>query len=315
MIRYADYQVYFQHWPPEQHVGQVVDQRKGKKDGKGGKVIDPNEPWKASVYHAWWRYLSASSEYRAICEKAKTPNGLQSPDVRNSVYADFGDVFAGNFWSWWWTRGWALFCEPLSYSVRKLDRDGQRRWPDDLHSPQRLILSVAANGDYQRTADEIKAMLKELEADNRNVRGKKASGALYQPYGKPDVPALQRYFAVWDKRRNNPKMKAFKIMYDCEIEKVWLEGDASWEKETNDAYYRMYGKAEQIIKNAVRGIFPVSEELTESEIMRIRRAQLVASADRRQEIEDGGWPDQFPHLREFWADQQITSGSLAQLNL
>lgn len=307
MIRYADYQVYFQHWPPEQHVGQVADQRKGRKG------IDPEEPWTASVYHAWWRYLSASSEYRAICEKAKTPDGCQSPDVRNSVYADFGDVFEGNFWSWWWTRGWALFCEPLSYSVRKLDREGQRKWPNDLQSPDRLVLSVAVNGDYQRTADEIKAMLKELEATNRGERGKKASGALYQPYGKPDVPALQRYFAVWDKRRTNTEMKPHKIMHDCGIEKFWLEGDANWEKETNDAYYRMYGKAVQIISNAVRGVFPVSDELTQSEISRIRRAQLVASADRRREIEDSGWPDQFPQLREYWVGTEITSGSLAQL--
>lgn len=309
MIRYADYQVYFQHWPPEQHVGQVVDQRKGRKG------IDPKEPWTASVYYSWWRYLSASSDYRDICEKANAPHGLESPEVRNSIYPDFGDVFAGNFWSWWWTRGWALFCEPLSYSVRKLDLEGQRRWPDDLRSPQRLILSVAVNGDYQRTADEIKALLKELEANDRGVRGKKASGALYQPYGKPDVPALQRYFAVWDKRRNNPNMETYRIMHECKIERVWLEGDTNWEKEASDAYYRMYGKAEQIIKNAVRGIFPVSEELTESEIMRIRKAQAVASAVRRHEIEEGGWLDQFPHLREYWAGQQITSGSLAQLSL
>lgn len=309
MIRYANHQVYFQHWPPEQHVGQVEDQRKGRKG------IDPNEPWTASVYYHWWRFLSASPEYRDICKKAQTPDGRQSPEVRNSVYADFGDVFEGNFWSWWWTRGWALFCEPLSYSVRKLDREGQRRWPNDLQSPDRLVFSVAINGDYQRTADEIKAMLKELEVTNRGVRGKKVSGALYQPYGKPDIPALQRYFAVWDKRRTNAEMKPYKIMHDCGIEKTFLPEDANWKKDASDAFYRMHGKAVQIMKNAVRGIFPVGEELTEHEISRIRKAQLAASADRRREIEDDGWSDQFPQLREFWARAEITSGSLAQLKL
>jgi hypothetical protein len=60
---------------------------------------------------------------------------------------------------------------------------------------------------------------------------------------------------------------------------------------------------------------PMSEQPSESEIMPIRRAQLVASADQRQEIKDEGWPDQFPQQSECKACQQCTSGSLAQLNL
>ncbi|MCZ8324527.1 MAG: hypothetical protein O9283_04595 [Sphingomonadaceae bacterium] len=110
-------------------------------------------------------------------------------------------------------------------------------------------------------------------------------------------------------------MKPYKVMHDCGIEPFWLEGDPNWEKETNNTYYRMYGKAVQIMKNAVRGVFPVGEELTESEISRIRRAQVTASVDRRREMQYGGLSDQFPQLREFWAAAEITSGSLAQLNL
>lgn len=309
MIRYANYQVYFQHWPPEQHGGQVAEQRKGHKD------IDPKEPWLSSVYYHWWRYLSASETYRDICDTARTEDGRRSAKVLNSAYPDFGNVFEGNFWSWWWDRGWALFCEPQSYSIRKLDREGMRRWSSDLNAPDRLIVSLAVNGDHQRTVDEIKALLDELPQGNRSARGKKLSAALYQPSGKTDIPALQRYFKVWDKRRTDPDLEIYEITHKCGIEKTHMPTDDNWRKQASNDFYRLFNKADAIIKNAAYGVFPVTEELSMDAIAKIRRGQMALSRDRRSEIDARLFPNPFGQLKEYWAGAQITSGSLAQLNL
>jgi hypothetical protein len=52
-------------------------------------------------------------------------------------------------------------------------------------------------------------------------------------------------------------------MYACGIEKMWLKGERYSDKQTSNAYDRMHGKAAQIIKNAVRGIFPYERTANE----------------------------------------------------
>lgn len=318
MITYDECHVYFQHWPPEQHPGQVVGQRKGHKD------IDPDRPWLSSVYYYWWRFLSASKEYRTICEKAETVEGRNSVEVIESAYPDFGNVFEGNFWSWWWQRGWALFCEPMSYSIRKLARTYGTELPYEWDENERLILSVARNGDHQRTADEVKALLDGLESANpksKSNRGKKVSGALYQPQGRPDVPALERSFAVWNLYRANSnlptgesKLKVYDIAYKCGLQKFYMPDDADWRREASDNAFRALKRAEIIISNVTRGVFFTKHELMPDIVRYIKDKQMKLSHKRREEIERRIYDNPFADLAIGWHGEQHVDASLAQLD-
>lgn len=309
VIRYADHRVYFQHWPPEQQVGQVDGQRLSHRD------VDPDRPWLSSAYYWWWRFLSASKDYLRICEIAETTSGRNSPEVMQSAYPDFGNVFDGNFWSWWWERGWGLFCEPMSYSIRQLERNGGRTWPYEWDESERITLSIARHGDHQRTADEVRSLLERLDGEQPRGRHKKVSGALHQPACKPDIPALQRAFGVWDLHRTQDKLPLYEIAHRCQLERSSMPDDPSWRKDASDHAYRLLERANVIIKNVTRGVFFTKHELPLCSVKQIKQEQFALSRTRRDEMSSGRFPNPFANSAIASRMQQNIDPSLAQLNL
>ena len=98
-----------------------------------------------SLYFWWWKYLRLSSDYWWLCQQ----KGKTTDKAFASVYADFGDVFADGFESWWNERGGDIFAYKLDPPrVSVIDKKA-------LFSVGRMPPSKSFELNHLRDSDEI----------------------------------------------------------------------------------------------------------------------------------------------------------------
>lgn len=215
--------------------------------------------WKSSVYYWWWEYLRRNEDYKRTCQ-----NGGKGKCAK--LYEDFGDVFVGDFKSWWSESGRAvhLFAEPPTPSIR-LFTDAVAL---DTTSRESLVLDVPLNLPINFLCESFRKIVSKHHKGKRGVRANQASQARYKVSGKVDLTFLDTALRVWDYRQANPKVPLWKLAQELRIveAKHWVrasdtQGESADKRNVMAATAsRLYGKAVAMIANVGKGKFPVSKE-------------------------------------------------------
>jgi hypothetical protein len=208
-------------------------------------------PWKRSVFYFWWEYLRRHDGYKECCERG----GLGK---YSSIYYDFGDVHACDFWTWWRSRGQFLFSEPLPLEVKSISKD-----QIDGLTENEFLLSVPLTQGFAETVKQLRTVLVPRLRVQRSAR--KVSRALYPVAAKPILPALYQHLRIWDLRQANPDWPYHKIADAAGLLVATGSRKTARDLEANDAWTkhrktlavsRHLRIANTYIKNVVKGRFP-----------------------------------------------------------
>jgi hypothetical protein len=220
----------------------------------------PLSAQKKSVYYWWWKYLRRNEDYKRCCE-----TGGKGKCAK--LYADFGDVHATDFKTWWTTdnRGAELFAEPPTPDIRVLASmeeaiERERNW---------LLLDVPLNLPITHLVKKFRAILKKHHTSKRGVKYSNSTKAKYPvATGRIDVQFLETALQVWDARMAEPKKPLWQITQELKLvpSKHWVRGeddlDATNKKNLLAATASRYmRKAEAIIWSSEFGRFPTAESV------------------------------------------------------
>ena len=221
-----------------------------------------------SPYYWWWAYLRRSAAYLKCCAEGGT-------GPLADLYADFGDVREDNFHKWWTTgqRAVHLFAE------QKLEaRFGELTSPDQWDaswSPEDVMIVAVPLRESNRRLKGKFAKL--LDSRLQRSRGRPALATVTQTARYPlarnyTVQNLERALEAYDLWLANqalPKQKR-KTLWEIGVE-MRFNREASRQALSKTAAERLLGRnmlgahvkryvtqAQNIIKNAERGLFPVS---------------------------------------------------------
>jgi len=166
---------------------------------KSGKqrVVPPfskAEPWQCSVYYYWWEYLRRHTGYRETCEQG-------GKGAYAALFADFGDVHATDFWTWWRAHN-HIFAEPPISQVRDAELG-------ETADERTLVLSVPLDTKLSLTVGQFKRLVRPLLLEPTQARTQ--SRALYPVATKPILPALHEHLMVWDARQADKQCKDWEL--------------------------------------------------------------------------------------------------------
>jgi len=157
-----------------------------------------------SPYYWWWAYLRRNDEYLQCCEDGGT-------GTLAALYADFGDVRADDFPSWWGRgsyRGAKLFAEkPSELKLRKLST--KTDWQDDWTGNSEVMIVALNMTIGRRKLQNLFATL--LQREHTGKRGRRAlkeedSSAAYKLHRNFTVHNLKVMLAAYDAWHANEKL-------------------------------------------------------------------------------------------------------------
>lgn len=234
---------------------------KGVKPSKRKSVQPPYSgapSYKCSVYYFWWEYLRRNDKYRKTCH-------LNGKRGLSSLYEDFGDVFADDFWTWWRTHA-ELFAEP---KPRYVDvTDGKQLAADTL------LISVPLENKASLSVRQFKRLIEpHVIAEKRVVT---RSRAKYPVATKPHLPSLYQHLKVWDARLEHPSADYWELadiagvainhaVNGMSISQLRIAGikteraEAIIKRRKQLAVQRHLRIAKQYIENVGKGHFPLRE--------------------------------------------------------
>ncbi len=224
-----------------------------------GRKSNPksSSAWQRSVYYWWFEYLRRHEGYALTCKRG-------GKGKFSKLYADFEDVHASDFKTWWTTnnRGAELFAEPMS--IRELQlvqiEDLQGIEPD----ANVAYVQVPLNLPKRFLKQEFAKLLLKHHQGRRGVRHARSSNARYPVDGQPNIPALRLTLQVYDLRKAEPSFKLWQIgerLRLFQFEQLPAEGD-TLETTSNKrnimaaTVSRYLRKAQAMIDNAAMGVFP-----------------------------------------------------------
>lgn len=236
---------------------------KGLRKSKRKKLpIEPYRgapPWHRSVYYYWWEYLRRHEGYRRTCQ-----NGGKGRYAK--LYADFGDVHATDFMSWWDTHA-LLFAEPLPREVVCVEHTVPKE--DD----STLLVAIPLENRLPLTMAQLRKLLAARVL--KPLRRKVESKAPYPVWTKPLLPSLHTHLQVYDARKQNPHLAdweiadALKLPYNKDTRDLFETERNGQTMAASPAYIqkvlrrraaqsvqRHLRVAEQYIENVAKGEFP-----------------------------------------------------------
>ena len=148
------------------------------------------ERWKWSVFYYWWEYLRRHDGYRQTCEAGGIGQFAK-------LYADFGDVNSGDFWSWWKSHS-PLFAEPEA-------REAKPFVPSEMQEDDQsefIYIRIPRENPLKLTLKQVTRIVKPKLV--KRERNKIITQARYKVATKPLLPSLDMHLRVWDARRDNP---------------------------------------------------------------------------------------------------------------
>lgn len=147
-----------------------------------------------SVYYYWWEYLRRHEGYRSSCERGG--GGKYA-----GIYADFGDVHATDFWTWWRSHS-ELFSEPLLREVELIDTFTK------LPANAALVF-VPLENRAALSARQLKRLLEPMVALKK--KSVTTSRARYSVASKPHLPSLHQHLKVWDAKLAHPVLEDWEL--------------------------------------------------------------------------------------------------------
>lgn len=221
------------------------------------KIEQRNEKFKNSIYYLWWEFLRRSTAYRRCCEAGGTGELA-------AIYADFGDVFADDFKTWWTTedRGVRLFAEQVSARLEVITE------MPSSGSDQVLVVQVPLTLPKRFLSSQFQKLLDQHHTGKRGKRHNAASSAMYPVTGHVDIVALQKCLRVYDTKRANPGMPLWQVAQDAKAvlaSNFVKKGDTKAEVTSKkfvlaNTAKRLLKKAELVIEGVEAGKFPVLKD-------------------------------------------------------
>jgi hypothetical protein len=219
------------------------------------------EPYKNSVYYLWWRFLQLNEDYPKCCKNGGSGKMKQ-------IYADFGNIFASDFKTWWQTGdlGAELFAEqlPPEFKVISASEASDREAV--------LIVQVPLTLPKRYLASNFQKILNAHHSGRRGVRTNKLSSAKYPITGHVDTAALQKCLRVYELRLADPKKQLWKVAQEAKAAspKNYIIDEKTEHKSVQVAKKlilantakRLLNRAQRIIKGTSMGMFPLVQNGT-----------------------------------------------------
>lgn len=226
------------------------------------------EDARRSPYFLWWSCLRRSKDYWWICQRRYALND----QWLRKMHSDFGDVYGMTFEQWWKRRGVKLFSEQLALpSVRQLD-------PINLKLTRghnsHLLLEVPLNLTERTIIKQVRELLR--QQPEREVRRKSSAIRPLAKFIGLKLDVLQIAMQVWqmDYESRDPtrtykigqvhgEKSLYQIGKELRLVKTCMpaitdnaERAAKRVNGMKVATSRMLSRANNLIDNAVLGIFP-----------------------------------------------------------
>jgi hypothetical protein len=212
---------------------------------------EPNPPypdapgWTHSVYYYWYRFLRTNKSFQRQVQGEK-------PMPQGSVAQDFQHIFDLNFRDWWALHGRYLFCEPADLGIRVEDTP-----VDADRVADRLLLSIPAHADLERTLADIRVLLQPLLANKKAETG--GSRARYPVWTKPVLTSLDRHLRAWKAHLANPDLNFVQLADLLGIEGAATK-DADIINKKSAIAGRLVRQSAFMVQQAALGRFPVMNE-------------------------------------------------------
>ncbi len=223
---------------------------------------------KRSPYYWWWAYLRRSTAYLQCCEEGGT-------GPLANLYADFGDVRDEDFHKWWTNgqRGVHLFAEQ-TLEVKLGELTSPDQW-DAAWSPEDVMIVAVPLRESNRGLKGKFAKL--LDSRLQRSRGRPALAKITQTARYPlarnyTVQNLERAleaYDLWVLNQSLPRNER-KTLWEIGVA-MRFNHKASRQALSKSSAERLLGRnmlgahvrryvnqAQNIIKHAEQGVFPVS---------------------------------------------------------
>ena len=217
------------------------------------------EKYKNTVYYYWWEFLRRNAEYERCCKK-------YGVGKFSALYDDFGDVFAGNFKTWWQAdkRGARLFAEELPPEFKVMSVNDP-----PIDDPQVVYIQVPLSLPKRYLRNQFLSVIGDRHLGRAGRRNNAVSTARYPVSGHVDIDALDKCLRVYDMKANNPNMKLWEVAQECKVAKIkqFVKNDGSESPQVisnkklvlANTARRLLNRAEKMIENVGRGKFPLSK--------------------------------------------------------
>jgi hypothetical protein len=169
--------------------------------GKSNKPKTPRN-WEDTVYYWWWEYLRRNEDYIETCV-------LNGTGKCAKVYADFGDIRNKTFKEWWSEndRGATLFANrPTTHTIRLIDKHEVESLDPDL-----ILLSLSLDLPMKHLVNRFRKLVGDVHKGTKGKQYAKASNAIYQFEGQPNIKALKFGLYVYDLAKANPDKTKWEI--------------------------------------------------------------------------------------------------------
>lgn len=212
--------------------------------------------YQASIYYWWWEYLKRNENYQITCDA----KGL---GPQSDLYCDFGNIFAGDFLTWWRThRG--IFAE-RSGLVRDL--------PDAATARTKILYEIDPARPLSVIQEEVKAIHLRAHAIMPKRSQEPNSTALYPVHANVASHALWRTLTIWDLRKEHATASAYELGVMAGLRPNLMPTEGLRAKRTRRAYevrehnrraeisianqtHRFLRVAAQYVHHVGQGVFP-----------------------------------------------------------
>jgi hypothetical protein len=150
--------------------------------------------YQASIYFWWWEYLKRNECYQVTCD-----GGGSGP--LSGLYRDFGNVFEGDFLSWWRAHR-RIFAE-RSGLVQDL--------PDAAALRSKILYEIDPARPLSVIQEEVKAIHLRAHAIMPKSLREPKSTALYPVHANVASHALWRTLTIWDLRKQHATANAYEL--------------------------------------------------------------------------------------------------------
>lgn len=292
----------FSHTDNQEHV------LKGLRKLRYKKPEESLEDVRNSVRRWWWECLRLSKDYWLVCQTTQGQNIATQDEKLRRVYRRFGDIYKTNFDEWWVERGYRIFSEeekfPKVKEVPRRPSERERQFPTE----DKIWVEIPLKLSTRTIQKNIGRLLNEYESIRLNRRIELTTAEFkINPvqFGTKILQKVHEVYALHRELIEKPKwLKQHKPEALRETSKADLyrigkllkvspknESMSGTPDEVRARHNRMrvavsrnIQKAELLIANTERGIFPSYEEVVLNE-QRFTQRQL----DQHKELESKWW--------------------------
>ena len=199
-----------------------------------------------SVYYLWFEFLLRNEAYKRYCETKKGTKQIAH------LYKDFGNIHNTTFKEFWSSKS-DLFCE--QNDLERVEEITTAKQLSNNTAQYVLNISIPINKNAEWVEKQVKRIVRERRKQSGVVgKGVSVSTAKYAIHGKAEVKALQKILRVWESTQSD--LTALEVAKKHKLGMWSGEGALTKKAQLRNLVWRDKTKAENIIKNVAKGIFP-----------------------------------------------------------